>query len=70
MPAVDLNGNVFRPAEDGYVYSIPQGSGMFTTPNAKLFTIEAIGAAYTPLSFDSGRRIYTQNNGHLFAVCN
>jgi outer membrane protein assembly factor BamB len=70
MPAVDVNGNVFSPAEDGFVYSIPQGNGVFTTPNAKLFTNQALGAAYTPLSFDAAGIVYAQNDGHLFAVGN
>jgi hypothetical protein len=71
MPAVDANGTVYSPAEDGNVYAIPNGnSGVFTTPAGKLFTTLALGAAYTPLSIDADGRVYAQNDGHLFVVGN
>lgn len=71
MPAVDANGTVYSPAEDGNVYAIPNGnSGVFTTPTARLFTNLALGAAYTPLSIDAAGRVYAQNDGHLFVVGN
>lgn len=71
MPAVDANGTVYSPAEDGNIYAIPNGnSGVFTTPTARLFTTQALGAAYTPLSIDADGRIYAQNDGYLFVVGN
>jgi hypothetical protein len=61
---------VYVNGEDGYVYGIDQGhSGVFTTPLHKRFLKLAIGAAYTPLSIGPDGRIYTQNDGHLFALC-
>lgn len=71
MPAVDMNGNVYVNSEDGNIYELPQGnSGVFTTPTGSMFLNLALGAAYTPLSVGSDGRLYTQNNGHLFAVGN
>lgn len=71
MPAVDVNGNVYVNSEDGNIYELPQGnSGVFTAPTGKMFLNLALGAAYTPLSVGGDGRLYTQNNGHLFAVGN
>ncbi len=71
MPAVDMNGTVYANSEDGSIYVIPQGhAGIFTTPRSSLFLNLALGAAYTPLSIGPDGRLYTQNNGHLFAVGN
>ena len=71
MPAVDMNGSVYANSEDGSIYVIPQGhTGIFTTPQSSLFLNLALGAAYTPLSIGPDGRLYTQNNGHLFAVGN
>ena len=71
MPAVDMNGTVYANSEDGSIYVIPQGrSGIFTQPQSSLFLNLALGAAYTPLSIGPDGRLYTQNNGHLFAVGN
>ena len=71
MPAVDMNGNVYVNSEDGNIYELPQGnSGPFTVPTGKMFLNLALGAAYTPLSVGGDGRLYTQNNGHLFAVGN
>jgi len=71
MPAVDMNGNVYVNSEDGNIYELPQGNtGVFTIPTGKLFLNLAIGAAYTPLSIGGDGKLYTQNNGHLFAVGN
>jgi hypothetical protein len=36
----------------------------------KIFLNQAIGAAYTPLSLGLDGRIYTENDGILFAVGN
>jgi outer membrane protein assembly factor BamB len=66
QPAVDGEGVVYANSEDGFLYSIgPDGS-----LRAKIFLNLAIGAAYTPLSIGSDGILYTQNNGHLFAVGN
>jgi hypothetical protein len=71
MPAIDMNGNVYVNSEDGNIYELPQGnSGVFTAPTGKMFLNLALGAAYTPLSVGGDGRLYTQNNGHLFAVGN
>jgi hypothetical protein len=71
MPAIDMNGNVYVNSEDGNIYELPQGNtGVFTAPTGKLFLNLALGAAYTPLSVGSDGKLYTQNNGHLFAVGN
>jgi hypothetical protein len=69
-PAVDANGVVYVNGEDGYLYSINQGSGVMTVPRQKKFLKQAIGAAYTPLSIGADGKIYTQNAGHLFVVGN
>jgi outer membrane protein assembly factor BamB len=63
-PAVDARGVVYVNSEDGFLYAIDQGG----TLRERLFLQLALGAAYTPLSFGSDGRIYTQNAGHLFAV--
>jgi hypothetical protein len=48
---------------------IGQGhTGVFTTPDFKIFTNLAVGAAYTPFSIDPQGRLYAQNNGHLFVL--
>jgi hypothetical protein len=71
MPAVDKSGNVYVNSEDGNIYELPQGNnGVFTNPTGKLFLNLALGAAYTPLSIGPDGKLYTQNNGHLFAVGN
>jgi len=71
MPAVDVNGIVYANSEDGNIYVIPQGhTGIFTQPLGSLFLNSAIGAAYTPLSIGPDGKLYTQNNGHLYAIGN
>jgi hypothetical protein len=71
MPAVDANGVVYVNGEDGRLYALPQGNtGIFTAPLSSIFLNLALGAAYTPLSLGPSGIIYTQNNGHLFAVGN
>ena len=58
-------------SEDGNVYSIAQGhTGVFTVPAEKIFLKQAIGAAYTPISFGPDGKLYSQNDGHLFVVGN
>lgn len=69
-PAIDANGVVYANAEDGYLYAIAQGEGVMTTPRQRLFLNLALGAAYTPLALGPDGRIYTENDGQLFAVGN
>jgi hypothetical protein len=70
-PAVDNSGVVLVNGEDGYLYSVAQGSsGVFTSPRQRRFLKLAIGAAYTPLSIGADGRIYTQNAGHLYVAGN
>ena len=65
-PAVDLLGNVYANSEDGNLYVIKQGG----VPVGNIFLNQALGAAYTPLSLGRDGRIYTENDGLLFAVGN
>lgn len=68
-PVIDRHGIVYATSEDGHVYTIDQGhSGVFTTPRQKIFLLEALGAAYTPMSIGEDGKEYSQNNGHLFVV--
>lgn len=63
-PAVDGNGVVFANSEDGNLYEIDRSGRLVNT----VFTQLAIGAAYTPLSIGPDGRIYTQNDGRMFAI--
>ncbi len=68
-PVIDSRGLVYVTSEDGHVYSLPQGhKGVFTKPHQKIFLLEALGAAYTPLSIGEDGKVYSQNDGHLFVV--
>jgi hypothetical protein len=68
-PVVDKTGIVYVTSEDGHVYSIPQGhTGVFSTPLQKIFLLEALGAAYTPMAIAEDGKEYSQNNGHLFVI--
>lgn len=64
QPAVDLKGVVYANSEDGFLYAIGPDGAL----RQKIFLNLAIGAAYTPLSVGADGILYTQNNGHLFAV--
>jgi len=63
-PAIDLIGNVYANSEDGNLYVIRQGGSLL----GNIFLNQALGAAYTPLSLGPDGRIYTENDGILFAV--
>lgn len=63
-PLVDATGTVYANSEDGNLYAIGQGGVL----RQNLFQQLALGAAYTPASIDSGGRIYSQNDGHLFVA--
>jgi len=65
-PAVALFGNVYVNSEDGNLYVLRQGD----TAIGKIFLKQALGAAYTPLSLGPDGKIYTENDGILFAVGN
>jgi hypothetical protein len=65
-PAIDILGNVFVNSEDGNLYVVKQGG----TQIGKIFLNQALGAAYTPLSLGPDGKIYTENDGILFAVGN
>jgi hypothetical protein len=64
MIAVDSNGISWANSEDGNVYAIDHTGNL----TGRLFLKTAIGAAYTPLSIGGDGRVYTQNDGTLFAV--
>ncbi len=63
-PAVDALGNVYANSEDGNLYMIGQGGREM----GRLFLNLALGAAYTPLSIGFDGKIYTENDGILFAA--
>ena len=63
-PAIDILGTVYVNSEDGNLYVIRQGGTLV----GNLFLHQALGAAYTPLSLGADGRIYTENDGLLFAV--
>lgn len=65
-PAVDANGTVYVDSEDGNVFVIDQGG----TLKGELFLRHAIGAAYTPIALGRDGKIYTENDGDMFAVGN
>jgi hypothetical protein len=68
-PVVDKRGIVYLTSEDGSIYSVPQGhTGVFRDPLQKLFLLEALGAAYTPMSLGEDGKEYSQNDGNLFVV--
>ena len=64
QPAIDGAGVTYVNSEDGYLYAIRSDG----TLADQLFLDTALGAAYTPLSIGRNGIVYTQNNGHLFAV--
>ena len=63
-PAVDEDGNVYGDSEDGNLYVIKQGG----TVKGKIFLQKATDAAYTPVSIGRDGKIYTLNNGDMFAL--
>jgi hypothetical protein len=65
-PAIDVSGNVYANSEDGNLYVIRQGGSLL----GNIFLNQALGAAYTPLSLGADGKIYTENDGILFAVGN
>ena len=63
-PLVDATGVVFANSEDGNLYAIAQGGTLVQ----RLFQNAALGAAYTPASFDASGRVYSENNGMIFVA--
>ena len=63
-PAIDAVGNVYVNSEDGNLYVLQQGGSLL----GNIFLNQALGAAYTPLSLGPDGKIYTENDGILFAV--
>ncbi len=63
-PAVDRNGTVYVNSEDGNVYVIKQGGIL----KGKIFLKKAIGAAYTPMAVGRDGKLYTENDGDMFAL--
>lgn len=64
QPAVDAAGTVFANSEDGTLYAFDAHGALLE----KIFLDTALGAAYTPVAIGPNGIVYTQNNGHLFAV--
>jgi outer membrane protein assembly factor BamB len=62
--AIDKNGVTYANSEDGNLYAIEPGGVM----RDRIFLNQSLGAAYTPLAIDAKGRIYTQNDGSLFAI--
>jgi hypothetical protein len=63
-PAVDDDGNVYANSEDGWVYKLGQGGVL----RDRLFLLESLGAAYTPISLDHKGRLFSLNGGDLFVI--
>jgi hypothetical protein len=63
-PAVDRNGDVYANSEDGNVYVINQGGEL----KGNFFLKQAIGAAYTPIAIGHDGKLYTENDGDMFAL--
>jgi Domain of unknown function (DUF5122) beta-propeller len=64
QPAVDANGTVFLNSEDGTLYGFDTNGAVV----GRLFLDTSLGAAYTPIAIGPDGIVYTQNNGHLYAV--
>ena len=63
-PAVDQNGTVYAPSEDGHLYAIGQGGRL----KGKIFLKKAVGAAYTPIALGRDGKLYTENDGDMFVL--
>jgi hypothetical protein len=64
QPAIDAAGVAYLNSEDGVLYAIDRSGQV----RDHIFLDAALGAAYTPLSIGPDGVVYSQNNGHLFAV--
>lgn len=63
-PALDSEGTVYAPNEDGHLYAIRQGGAV----RDRILLARAIGAAYTPVSLAGDGRVFTLNYGRLFVA--
>lgn len=63
-PAVDGNGTVYADSEDGNLFVIKQGGKI----KGNIFLQQSVGAAYTPASIGRDGKIYTLNDGYMFAI--
>lgn len=66
--AIDSNRIIYANSEDGSIYAIYGVGPNAGTLRDSHFLRQAIGAAYTPLSIAADGRIYTENDGHMFAL--
>ena len=64
QPAVDAAGILYLNGEDGVLYAFDRQGQIV----GQIFLDTALGAAYTPVALGPDGVVYTQNNGHLFAV--
>ena len=64
QPAVDAAGILYLNGEDGVLYAFDRQGQVV----GQIFLDTALGAAYTPVALGPDGVVYTQNNGHLFAV--
>jgi outer membrane protein assembly factor BamB len=62
--AVDAAGVTYAASEDGGLYAIDRGGNLLH----HLFLDLAVGAAYTPIALDAAGRVFTQNDGIVFAL--
>jgi outer membrane protein assembly factor BamB len=63
-PAVDANGTVYANSEDGNVYVIDNTGKL----KGKIFLRTSVEAAYTPVAIGPDGKIYTENDGDMFAL--
>lgn len=63
-PAVDEDGDVYANSEDGWVYKLGQGGVLLE----RIFLLESLGAAYTPISLDRTGRLFSLNGGDMFVI--
>ncbi|HEX8115542.1 MAG TPA: hypothetical protein VF516_47770, partial [Kofleriaceae bacterium] len=63
-PAIDEDGNVYVNSEDGWVYKLGQGGVLLD----RIFLLESLSAAYTPISLDRKGRLFSLNGGDLFVI--
>ena len=64
QPAVDAAGILYLNGEDGVLYAFNRQGQVV----GQIFLDTALGAAYTPIALGPDGVVYTQNNGHLFAI--
>ncbi|HEX3761507.1 MAG TPA: hypothetical protein VHW23_22575 [Kofleriaceae bacterium] len=55
---------MYANSEDGWVYKLGQGGVLLD----RIFLLESLGAAYTPISIDRKGRLFSLNGGDMFVV--